>query len=210
MAQKRQELEKELVVLAQKGAFGLIAQNLEDYEYFVRFPSLSLHARGDDVFRVATLHAFVMPRTCAAQCAENPKDSQPLYSAHLLTYPIENEIHSARFLWRRIPKKIKETDPELNAIWTIGQNVWNKKYTEIYQSAQAYNWSPGTVLFVQAFVEKFRERTFKLVSSAYSNISTADLATLLGLGEQDAIKRTIMPAPSPFSDDQLSSSSVRD
>jgi hypothetical protein len=46
MAQKRQELEKELVVLAQKGAFSLIAQNLEDYEYFVRFHSLSLHARG--------------------------------------------------------------------------------------------------------------------------------------------------------------------
>jgi len=158
MAQKRQELEKELVVLAQKGSFSLIAQHLEDYEYF---------------------------------CAENPKDSQPLYSAHLLTYLIENEIHSARFLWRRIPKKIKEADPELNAIWTIGQNVWNKKYTEIYQSAQAYNWSPGTVLFVQAFVEKFRERTFKLVSNAYSNISTGDLATLLGLSEQDAIKLAV-------------------
>jgi hypothetical protein len=77
----------------------------------------------------------------------------------------------------------------LNAIWTIGQNVWNKKYTEIYQSAQAYNWSPGTVLFVQSFVEKFRERTFKLISSAYSNISTGDLAVLLGLSEQDAITR---------------------
>jgi hypothetical protein len=157
---------------------------------------------GDDAFEGCTsCYCYAAPCTRVAQCAENPKDSQPLYSAHLLTYLIENEIHSARFLWRRIPKKIKETDPELNAIWTIGQNVWNKKYTEIYQSAQAYNWSPGTVLFVQAFVEKFRERTFKLVSSAYSNISTADLATLLGLGEQDAIKRTIMPAPSPFSDD---------
>ena len=39
MAQKRQELEKELVGLAQKGAFALIAQNLEEYEYFVRFAS---------------------------------------------------------------------------------------------------------------------------------------------------------------------------
>ncbi|ELR20934.1 COP9 subunit 8, putative [Acanthamoeba castellanii str. Neff] len=154
MAQRRQELEKELVGLAQKGAFALIAQNLEEYEYF---------------------------------CAENPKDALPLYGAQLLSYLIENEIHYARFLWRRIPKKIKETDPELNAIWTIGQNVWNKKYTDIYQSAQAYNWSPGTVLFVQAFVEKFRERTFKLISSAYSNISTGDLAVLLGLSEQDAI-----------------------
>ena len=39
MAQRRQELEKELVGLAQKGAFALIAQNLEEYEYFVRSPS---------------------------------------------------------------------------------------------------------------------------------------------------------------------------
>jgi len=131
----------------------LIAQNLEEYEYF---------------------------------CAEN-KDAHPLYGAHLLTYLIENEIHLARFLWRRIAKKVKEADPELNAIWTISQNVWNKKYAEIYQSAQAYNWSPGTVLFVQAFVEKFRERTLQLISNAYSNISTSDLATLLGLAEADAI-----------------------
>lgn len=107
-----------------------------------------------------------------------------------MTYLIENEIHYARFLWRRIPKKLKESDPELNAIWTIGQNVWNRKYQDIYQSAQGYNWSPGTVLFVQAFVERFRERTFRLVASAYSNIAAGDLAALLGLSEIDAIKRT--------------------
>jgi COP9 signalosome complex subunit 8 len=157
MAQRRQELEKELVVLAQKGAFAKIAQDLEDHEY---------------------------------SCAES-KDVVPLYGAQLLTYLIENEIHYARFLWRRIPKKLKEMDPELNAIWTIGQNVWNKKYPEIYQSCQGYNWSPGTVLFVQAFLAKFRERTFKLVSNAYSNISTPDLAVLMGLDEQDAIKLAV-------------------
>jgi hypothetical protein len=48
MAQRRQELEKELVGLAQKGAFALIAQNLEEYEYFVRStPHFSLGGGGD-------------------------------------------------------------------------------------------------------------------------------------------------------------------
>lgn len=137
---------------------------------------------------------FYLPISCQSlQCAENPKDAVPLYGPLLLTYLIENEIHNARFLWRRIPKKVKESDPELNAIWVIGQNVWNRKYADIYLSAQAYNWSPGTVLFVQAFVERFRERTFRLIANAYSNISAGDLAILLGLSEVDALKRTLLP-----------------
>jgi len=156
VAPRRQELEREVVALAQKGSFAQIAQELEDFEYL---------------------------------CAENAQDpgAMPLYGPQLLTYLIENELQYARFLWRRMPKKLKESDHELKAIWAIGKNVWNKKCPEIYQSCQAFNWSPGTVLFVQAFAEKFRERTFKLISNSYSNISTQDLANLLGLGEQDAI-----------------------
>jgi len=144
------------------------------------------------------------------QCAENAQDpgAMPLYGPQLLTYLIENELQYARFLWRRMPKKLKESDHELKAIWAIGKNVWNKKCPEIYQSCQAFNWSPGTVLFVQAFAEKFRERTFKLISNSYSNISTQDLANLLGLGEQDAIIRTPTSALSslfPFFFSKLSS-----
>lgn len=137
------------------------------------------------------------------QCAENPKDAQPLYGPHLLSYLIENELHNARFLWRRIPKKVKETDPELNAIWALGQNVWNRKYSDIYRSAQGHNWSPGTVLFVQAFVERFRERTFRLIANAYANISTSDMAVLVGLSEPEAIKRTCHHHAHPLMIDRL-------
>jgi hypothetical protein len=119
-------------------------------------------------------------------CAEGSKE-QPLYGVQLLAYLIQNELHYARFLWKRIPKKVKESDPELAAIWAIAQNMWNKKYAEFYQSLQGYNWAPGTVQLIQALAERFRERTFQLVSAAYSNITISDLSALLGVSEEDAL-----------------------
>jgi len=122
-------------------------------------------------------------------CAEFPpsKNTTPYYGIHLLSYLILNDLNAARFLWKRIPKKVKETDAELVAIWSIAKHIWKKSYSEIYTAFNAFNWGPVNVTLIQALSESFRSRTFDLLSNAYSSISLADVALHLGISDQDAI-----------------------
>lgn len=133
----------------------------------------------------------------------------------MLTYLILNDLNAARFLWRRIPKKLRDSDAELGAAWTIGKHMWRKSYADIYSSIQSYNWGIAQAQLIQhlagtfnyyfphplidivlklchkiILAEAFRTRTFRLISNAYSTISSADAAVLLGMSEQDTIKRT--------------------
>eukprot|EP01087_Luapelamoeba_hula_P005464 TRINITY_DN15531_c0_g1_i1.p1 TRINITY_DN15531_c0_g1~~TRINITY_DN15531_c0_g1_i1.p1 ORF type:complete len:209 (+),score=31.89 TRINITY_DN15531_c0_g1_i1:36-662(+) len=122
------------------------------------------------------------------KCAEfsgATKATQPYYSVQLLAYYITNDLNAARFLWRRIHKKVRDADPELVAVWGIGQQLYKKaNYGDIYASFHAYNWSAPVVPLIQALSESFRQRTFNLIASAYSSISVTDARALLGLGSE--------------------------
>ncbi|KAL6078112.1 COP9 signalosome complex subunit 8 [Balamuthia mandrillaris] len=123
------------------------------------------------------------------ECAENPDaHALPFYSVHLLVYMIENELSHARFLWKRIPAPLKESDPELSAIWAIGREMWAKNPTNFYKALTAFNWSPGVAALITALAESYRRRMFDLVAKAYSTITVSDCATLLGLAENDTTK----------------------
>jgi len=78
----------------------------------------------------------------------------PYWGIQLLVYLILNDLNAARFLWKRIPKKIKDTDAELAAVWGIGKQMWKKNYPEIYAAVQAYNWAPINAQLIQNLVGK--------------------------------------------------------
>uniref|UniRef100_A0A804RF00 CSN8/PSMD8/EIF3K domain-containing protein n=1 Tax=Zea mays TaxID=4577 RepID=A0A804RF00_MAIZE len=73
------------------------------------------------------------------------------YSVHLLAHLYINDL--ARFFWKSLPQEVKDTRPELAAVWRI---------------------------------ESYRQRIFKLLTSAYSTISVADVAHFMGMSEEDA------------------------
>jgi hypothetical protein len=81
---------------------------------------------------------------------------QPFYGAQLAVYIIMNDLNNARFLWKRIHPDIKKVsfapsglvfsfcsfpllgadcspqgNPELAAIWRIGQNLWTRNYDQV-------------------------------------------------------------------------------
>ncbi|XP_074272688.1 COP9 signalosome complex subunit 8-like [Silene latifolia] len=73
------------------------------------------------------------------------------YAIHLLAHIYNGDINSARFLWKSIPVAVKESQPEVIAVWNIGQKLWTKDYAAVYQALSAFNWSSQIQPFVTAF-----------------------------------------------------------
>jgi len=113
----------------------------------------------------------------------------PFYGVQLFAYLFVNDLNSARFLWKRIPTEIKAALPEFANIWRIGQSMWKREYNNIY-AALSINWPPAYQVLATKLLDQFRQRTFALLSRAYTSIRVNDAAVILGLSPADAIKAT--------------------
>ncbi|XP_010533295.1 PREDICTED: COP9 signalosome complex subunit 8 [Tarenaya hassleriana] len=108
------------------------------------------------------------------------------YAIHLLGHTYTEDINSARFLWKTLPRNIKESRPELVAAWNIGQKLWRHDYAGVYEDVRGYDWSPEAKDIVVAFSDIYTRKMFQLLSSAYSSITIRDMALSLGMTEADA------------------------
>ncbi|PWA38180.1 COP9 signalosome, subunit CSN8 [Artemisia annua] len=108
------------------------------------------------------------------------------YAVHLLAHLYLNDLNSARFLWKSVPAPIKESRPEVAAVWKIGQQLWTRNYAGVYDSIRGFNWSAEIQDFVAAFAERYTGRMLELLMNAYSTISIQDTALFLGMNENDA------------------------
>eukprot|EP01018_Ginkgo_biloba_P018593 Gb_14322 [translate_table: standard] len=113
------------------------------------------------------------------------------FSIHLLGHIYIQDINSARFLWKRIPSSVKETQPEVTAVWKIGQCMWTHDYAGVHGAIHGFNWSQEVQQVVTALSDSYTKRVFKLLSAAYSTICVADTAQFLGMSEEDAITYTL-------------------
>lgn len=59
--------------------------------------------------------------------------------------------NSARFLWKSIPLAMKDSQPELSAVWQIAQRLWIKEYSGVYEALRSFSWSPEVEAIVAAF-----------------------------------------------------------
>ncbi|KAI8532207.1 hypothetical protein RHMOL_Rhmol11G0195000 [Rhododendron molle] len=108
------------------------------------------------------------------------------YPIHLLGHLYVDDINTARFLWKSIPSSIKETSPELVAVWKIGQRLWMRDYAGVHEAIRGFNWSQEVRDLVTAFSDLYTKKMFELLLSAYSTISSQDTALFLGMNEDDA------------------------
>lgn len=72
--------------------------------------------------------------------------------------------NSARFLWKSIPSSIKETQPEVTAVWKIGQQLWLRNYSGVHEAIRGFEWSQE----LQGFVAAFSGKAFKIFCFVYS------------------------------------------
>lgn len=108
------------------------------------------------------------------------------YAIHLLAHIYVHDINSARFLWKSIPSSIKESQPEVTAVWKIGQRLWLRDYAGVHEAIRGFDWSQDLQGLVSAFSELYTRKMFQLLLSAYSTISIQDTALFLGMNEDDA------------------------
>ncbi|KAL8553631.1 hypothetical protein ACS0TY_002078 [Phlomoides rotata] len=113
-------------------------------------------------------------------------DEEWPYAVHLLGHFYVNDINSARFLWKKIPLAVKESQPEVSAVWKIGQRLWMKDYSGVHGAIREFNWSAQSQEMVAAFSHLYTKRMFELLLSAYSTISIRDTALFLGMKEDEA------------------------
>ncbi|GLJ40357.1 hypothetical protein SUGI_0829980 [Cryptomeria japonica] len=125
----------------------------------------------------------------AAQGIKDP-EGWP-YSIHLLGHIYIQDMNNARFLWRRMSSSVKESQPEVIAIWKIGQCMWTHDYAGVHGALCGFNWSLEVQQIITALSENYRKKVFELLVAAYSTISVADTAQFLGTTETDAITYTL-------------------
>ncbi|KPJ06517.1 COP9 signalosome complex subunit 8 [Papilio machaon] len=91
---------------------------------------------------------------------------------------------NAKFLWKRIPPNIISSNPEIAAIWTVGQKLWKKDLAGTYQALAIYNWTEPISNIIRALEERVRERALNLIGRSYSSISHNTMVSMTGLSNE--------------------------
>lgn len=114
-----------------------------------------------------------------------------VYSQLLVLYLLHSDMNNARYLWKRIPQAIKTANPELAAIWAVGQRIWQRDFPGIYNAIAAYQWSESILPVMEALRESTRRRAYGLVAQAYTSISAEDFAAFVGYSLEEAVKGVV-------------------
>ncbi|XP_061548326.1 COP9 signalosome complex subunit 8 [Phycodurus eques] len=130
---------------------------------------------------------------CETQELEAPGGiaTPQVYAQLLALYLLHNDMNNARYLWKRIPQAIKAANPELAAIWTVGQHIWQRDFPGIYSSIAAYQWSETILTVMEALQESTRQRAYRLVAQAYTSINAEDFAAFVGYSVEEAVKGVV-------------------
>ncbi|XP_061707242.1 COP9 signalosome complex subunit 8 [Cydia pomonella] len=114
--------------------------------------------------------------------------SPSTYAQLLVIYLYQNDLCNAKFLWKRIPQSITSSNPEITAIWAVGQKLWKKDLAGTYQALASYNWTEPVANIIRALEERVRERAFNLIGRSYNSISLDTVVSMTGLS-RDAVLR---------------------
>ncbi|XP_027879358.1 COP9 signalosome complex subunit 8 isoform X2 [Xiphophorus couchianus] len=114
-----------------------------------------------------------------------------VYAQMLALYLLNNDMNNARYLWKRIPQAIKSANPELAAIWAVGQRIWQRDFPGIYTTIAAHQWSENILPVMEALRESSRQRAYSLVAQAYTSITAEDFAAFVGYSVEEAVKGVV-------------------
>ncbi|XP_061774632.1 COP9 signalosome complex subunit 8 isoform X1 [Nerophis ophidion] len=115
-----------------------------------------------------------------------------VYAQLLALYLLHNDMNNGRYLWKRIPQALKAANPELTAIWVVGQRIWQRDFPGIYTAIAAYQWSENILPVMEALQESTRQRAYMLVAQAYTSITADDFAAFVGYSVEEAVKGVVI------------------
>ncbi|CAG8687098.1 1776_t:CDS:2, partial [Cetraspora pellucida] len=112
---------------------------------------------------------------------------EDFYNTFLLGYLLEQDLPSARFLWKRLGDNVKGNSKELRSIWDVGVALWQRDYDNTYKLIDSNTWSPVIAPLMEQLGENLRERMLALLSEAYSSITIDDVGRYLGLPREKVL-----------------------
>jgi hypothetical protein len=104
----------------------------------------------------------------------------------LALHLLKAELDAGRYLWRRIPKVLKDHDPELAALWVVIRLLLAGNQHEAMHALLTTTWSPGIGAIAAVAVDSLRTTHLSVLPSVYSCISLSDVSRDLGIDEQTA------------------------
>lgn len=110
-----------------------------------------------------------------------------LYGQLLAIYLLQGDLPNAKFLWKRIPSNVKESNPELGKIWAVGQKFWNREITGFYTLLEE-DWPEHVKPIMSAIGDVTRNRALQLISKAYSSVSLVNVAACVGLTPERSVE----------------------
>ncbi|CAG8533973.1 3378_t:CDS:2 [Dentiscutata heterogama] len=115
---------------------------------------------------------------------------EDFYGTFMLGYLLEQDLPSARFLWKRLGDNIKGSSKELRLIWDVGIALWQRDYDNMYKLIDLKTWSPVIAPLMEQLGENLRERMLILLSESYSSITIDDVGRYLGLPREKVLSVT--------------------
>lgn len=118
--------------------------------------------------------------------APNCRPSNDIYARLLAVYLYENDLCSAKFLWKRIPEQAKNECENLSRIWDVGKAMWQSNLCEVFKLIDSHEWSENEADIMKAVKEIVRDRSIELISRAYTSISISEFSKYIGMSEDQA------------------------
>jgi len=108
------------------------------------------------------------------------------YSIYFFALFLCDDLNEARFLSKRIPVPVLQSDPLLISTYTLLRFLYTRNYAEIYTVIESAPWSEQVSPLVARFKDYYRQKTVVLLSKAYSSISPLHAAVYLGFKGDEA------------------------
>uniref|UniRef100_A0A3Q3IUR6 COP9 signalosome complex subunit 8 n=1 Tax=Monopterus albus TaxID=43700 RepID=A0A3Q3IUR6_MONAL len=114
-----------------------------------------------------------------------------VYAQLLALYLLHSDIMKPTVFFNAFFICCIQTNPELAAIWTVGQRIWQRDFPGIYTAIAAYQWTETILPVMEALREGTRQRAYGLVAQAYTSITAEDFAAFVGYSVEEAVKGVV-------------------
>lgn len=97
----------------------------------------------------------------------------------ILAYLINDDVHNARFAYRRLPPPTQK-EPSVTAAWDVAKALCKRDLPAAHAVLAGTQWEGPCVPAAAALQDALRLRAAKLLGAAYSNIQVSRAAQLMG------------------------------
>jgi hypothetical protein len=104
--------------------------------------------------------------------------SAQVYAQLLAIYLLSNDLPNAKLLWKRILMVIKKDNQDLQALWTIGQQLIKRDLAGVYDSIDCHQWPAYLNNIIRELRQQTRFEAISLVTKSYTYIHRQRLQQL--------------------------------